>query len=375
MKPTHIFIGISIIYLLAYAAHAMFLGQTVYGDGMYYFSWLRSLVLDMDIDFTNEYAHFGISQLTTPRGLPRNIYAIGPALLWSPGYLWIHSLVKQDGYTFLYQFATGLMSVGYALTGLMLLYRVLRNFFTETASIATILTVALATNLLFYGAVDTVNSHALSFFAASLFLTALLDTSVRARFMLLGISLGLLTIVRIQNAVFGLALLPMILDRRIIHTLIAFVGLVAIQFTFWGVLYGRFGTIPYLTLGLGFSQPQIGAVLFSSQSGLIRWTPIVGLSIIGLLTRRVIPHVFHMVLVGVFVMQLLIVSSWEIWWQGASYSGRMFVSSLPILALGLAAVLQSMISNGWSQRSILYAITGPLSILNAGLIWYFLTIT
>ena len=49
------------------------------------------------------------------------------------------------------------MSVGYALTGLVLLYRVLRNFFTETASIATILTVGLATNLLFYGAVDTVN--------------------------------------------------------------------------------------------------------------------------------------------------------------------------------------------------------------------------
>ena len=40
-----------------------------------------------------------------------------------------------------------------------------------------------------------------------------------------------------------------------------------------------------------------------------------------------------------FAAQLWIISSWSIWWAGASFGHRMFISSLPALAVGAANLL------------------------------------
>jgi hypothetical protein len=41
-----------------------------------------------------------------------------------------------------------------------------------------------------------------------------------------------------------------------------------------------------------------------------------------------------------FAIQLYIVSSWGTWWGGDSFGARFLVSSLPALAIGLAATLE-----------------------------------
>src|SRR5690242_6530102 len=63
-------------------------------DSPGYFAYVRSLVLDHDLDFANEWAHWGLKPLpTTPTGRMSNPYSIGPALIWMPFFLLAHVYV------------------------------------------------------------------------------------------------------------------------------------------------------------------------------------------------------------------------------------------------------------------------------------------
>jgi len=329
----------------------------VYGDGIFYYSWLRSIVIDKDIDFKNEYAHFQVQQ-------PGNKYAVGPALLWSPLFIWIHSVAKSDGYNFGYQLAVGITSVFFTITGFILLFQLLNKYFSQTTSILAIIAIALATNLFFYGSLDTVNSHSLSFFAACVYLSFLL--AKEKNFFLIGISLGLLGIIRTQDIIYGILLLPFLRWRNIVPLFIGFLLSFSLQLIAWQILYGNFLISPYLTGGEGFTlwQPHILEVLFSPHSGLFFWTPILLLGFAGLFKNKLF--------LLVILLQIFIVSSWSTWWQGASYGGRMFVSVLPLFAFGLANIFQLLQKYGWKLNYFLLIIIGPLSMLNILFIFFFL---
>ena len=66
------------------------LGMRVSGEGIAYYVYLRSAVFDGDLDFTNEYEAFNLDDVDprlltpTPTGVPRNVHAVGPAVVWSP---------------------------------------------------------------------------------------------------------------------------------------------------------------------------------------------------------------------------------------------------------------------------------------------------
>ena len=66
------------------------LGARVTGEGISYYVYLRSAVFDGDLDFTNEYEVFNLDDADprllspTPTGVPRNVHAVGPAVVWSP---------------------------------------------------------------------------------------------------------------------------------------------------------------------------------------------------------------------------------------------------------------------------------------------------
>ncbi len=76
--------------------------------------------------------------------------------------------------------------------------------------------------------------------------------------------------------------------------------------------------------------------------------------------------------IAVFILAVLIISSWSTWSQGASYSGRMFVSMLPLLAFGLSALYSKLDRAGLHTTSIILTIIAPLCIINALLIVRFL---
>ncbi len=372
IRPATIFLLITGIYLVGFFSHALYLNKTVYGDGIYYYSWLRSIVVDGDVHFANDFQSFGAAQLPAPGGRWGNIYAVGPAIFWFPAFLMVHTIVGGSGFEFPYQVAVGISSVFFAVIGLLLLFRLLSQFFTETIALLTVLTIAFTTNLWFYGSIDTVNSHALSFFVATLFLTLLF--AKKKNFFLLGICVGLLGLIRIQDAIFGILLLPFLNRKTIIPIALGSFLMFLPQLAAWQALYNKFWVSPYLDRGYGFNffTPHIFDVLFSLNNGLLLWTPIVGLSFVGLLFISEIGKINKLLFIALIITQLVLIASWTTWWQGASFSGRMFISVLPIFSFGLARVFLWLKTYHWPTIYYLLCIIIPLSVINALLIVSFL---
>jgi hypothetical protein len=344
---------ILLVYLGIFFFTSSYHKKTVYGDGIFYYSWLRSIVIDHDFSFNNEYTFFNVGQLMTKNELLGNQFAIGPAIFWFPSYMYIHSLFNGTGYEFVYQVAVGLTSVLFALTGLVFLYMGLTRLFSNTVSCWTTIAIAYGTNILFYGAFDTVNSHALSFFTGAV--VFYLVTEQKKKYFLIGLVTGLLGLIRIQDAAMLLIPIGIVLLQSfgsvknttvstIKHCLYIIVGWIAplsIQFFCWYLLYGDI-RIPYIERGYGFNflHSAFLSVLFSPNNGLFLWTPLVFLSVIGLVFN-VIKNKHNIRMYSVigllfFLWQTYLIGSWSIWWQGASYSGRMFISLLPIMSVGIA---------------------------------------
>ena len=122
-------------------------------------------------------------------------------------------------------------------------------------------------------------------------------------------------------------------------TALAFVAAFLPQMLVWVVLYGRPIALPQ---GEGFMQwtgPHLVAVLFSDNHGLITWTPLLAVALVGL-TRFVTRHTGPGVSIAVVVLL-----SWYVnaavadWWGGEAFGARRFLSLFPLFALGLACWL------------------------------------
>ncbi|MDD1444350.1 hypothetical protein MEO93_29230, partial [Dolichospermum sp. ST_sed3] len=249
------------------------------------------------------------------------------------------------------------MSVCYALVGLVLLYRFV--------PIAVIVAIAGGSNLLFYGSVDTVNSHAVSFFAVCVFLSLL--RSSKRNWVTIGASLGLIALIRTQDLIYVFLLRPGLAasqGRALRKFAFGFLIIFLPQLFAWFMTTGNVIS-PYLTgnEGFNFLHPHILEVLFSLQNGLFLWTPIVLLGIFGLKDK---------LMLAVFFLQLYLVSSWSSWNQGASYSGRMFVSLLPLIAIGLSHLFSTLRRIKLQGLSLYLAVIFPLTLINTIMIISFL---
>lgn len=354
-----LFVSIVCVYILGNVLHAAFVGKTVYGDGVYYYSWLHSLILEQNINFESEYNHLGGNQPYLSTRIPSNKYSIGPALLWTPQYLLIHRFVRTNGYTLPYQLSVSITSVCAVLFGLVLLTRLYAK--KPQSSMIALLLLAFATNLFFYGSIDTVNSHAVTFFWASIYVVLL--TIKPTPWLAAGLALGALSATRLQDSIYILLVLPYwyTMNKRSF-----FVGLtiaIAPQIIVWYLLYGSLIN-PYLRGGEGFSlfSPHILGVLFRKENGLFLWTPVVLFGLIGLFLKRqkyVLPII-------IICLQIYLVSTWSTWWQGASYSGRMLVSILPLIYIGLVEAVErfsKVISSGKSLLLLALSLCGVNTLL------------
>ncbi len=364
MKLRTLFVSIVCVYLLVNVSHAAFLGKTVYGDGVYYFSWLRSLIIEHNINFESEYNRLGGNQPYLYTKIPSNKYSIGPALLWTPNYLIVHRLVHSDGYTFPYQITISITSVCATLFGLLMLTRLSPKRSHE--SLIALLLIAYGTNLFFYGSIDTVNSHAVTFFWASVYIVLL--TIKPIPWFATGLVLGALSATRLQDILYILLIVPHIhtMDKKSFFS--GIILTLTPQIIVWYLLYGSLMN-PYLRGGEGFSifSPHILGVLFGKTSGLFLWTPVVLLGMYGLWYKRK-KYFLHLIII---LLQIYLVSTWSTWWQGESFSGRMFVSILPLIYLGLVEGVNKFSKTISSSKTInLFALS--LCVINTLLIISFL---
>jgi hypothetical protein len=368
-----------------FLAHYKIVGSGVWGDGRYYYSFVRSLVIDRDLSFENELKYFGEPTILTKTGMVANKYSLGPALLWLPFFVIAHIIVKGDGYSYFYQIFTGLGSVFYGVLGLYLSLLLAKEYFSEKIALLATLGIWLGSNLFFYTAVDPINSHAVSFLIASVIIFAWQKFNQEKKvyqLAILGFLIGFLAMIRTQDIIFAAPLLilslkdlkknaRMILIRTLVFLLFILIGFLP-QLIVWKTLYGEFKS-PYLIFGGKFNwlTPQFLTVLFSSNNGLFYYSPILLFSLGGFFNLFKKSCSLATSGIFLFLLQTYIVSSWHIWWGGASYGGRMFTSLMPFFIIALGAFINWL----GKKQIIFYPILIVLMILNFRMIIKFLLAT
>jgi hypothetical protein len=341
-------------------------------DAVEYYAHLRSLYYDRDLEFGNEFEHFGIltrgdKTVPTATGHRRTIFSVGPALLWLPFYALGDAVARvagnpEQGYSAWHVRAVCFGSLAFVVIGLMLLERVLRPLYPLAAT-PTVLLLFYATMLWWYATIEPVMSHPGSFFLAAL--TLWLWWPQRhglglGRALLLGLVIGLLATVRWQGGV--LLLLPGFSLLRTLHgaprstlrtgllTLLAFLVGALPQLLAWKAIFGHYllADPPHGRDFLRLDHPWLLETFFSSRHGLLYWTPLLWGGFLGLLALlRRDRATALMLLVPVAVISYVNACSGD-WWAGGSFSNRRFDQALPLLAVGLAHLVAGFIS--WTRR-------------------------
>jgi hypothetical protein len=339
------------------------------------FVYLRSAVFDRDVDFTNEYGWFvdrdpvqyqslanAFLRARTPAGHAPNNAPIGSAMLWS--VLYVPAVLAEAltgggsspaGYSTTDIAAICIASMLYAAVGVLLAHETCRRFASDPAAFWATVTLWLGSNLIFYMYVTPPMSHAGSFFVSALLLWAWLraETGPGAA---VGVGLlgGLLATVRWQDALFLLTPLSApVVDGRIRQPggvgrwltsscwmIAGFCVAFLPQLFVWWRLNGSlrpYGMMATTEGRFSLAAPHVLGVLFSPFHGLLVWTPILLPAFIGLAMMAVMDGRGRAIAIGV-VAQLYLISGYAAAF-GHGFGQRLFVSSLPAAAVGLAVFI------------------------------------
>lgn len=393
LVPVLVFVGATLAAAAAFGAFAAMLRSrgTVFnkGDPIGYYVYLRSLVHDGDLDFTDDYTLFqpsedipgpNLGRIDATTGRLDNNYTVGLPLLVAPIYAAGNVVFARyygddrslGGFPlFLDQLIFSYGGLLVAAAGLWLSFRFVCLYFPERVSLLATLSFWLCSPLLYYTAREPFQSHSASVFAVSLFLYIWQVPSLRSRprWILMGIAAALVVMSRQQDAV--ILLLPVgaaIIDdgwrcswRKVCSALpfvgLGFVPLFAVQMLVWHTLRGSFVTYAYRGQDFAYlTRPRIAAVLVSSNHGLISWHPLIVVCLLGLLLLSLREHsVIGRLALVCFVAQLYVVSSWWCWWMGNSFGHRGFLGLTPLFVLGLAAVF-ARFTRPWTHRLLVAAV-------------------
>jgi hypothetical protein len=387
-RPTAVIGGLAVVCLLAFLVTIPLPrvdGQLLGADGFGYFVYLPSVVIDHDLDLTNQYAtllpHGPIpSTERTSTGLLANPWPVGAALLWLPFFLLAHVLaiglhglgagIRLDGCGYWYQTFVIAGNIGYGGAALLMAYGVAHRVSAPASALWATVLVGFAGNLVYYLTAEASMAHAVSAFAVSLFFLAWMRMRGRPGIMpaaALGACVGLIALVRQQDVL--LATVPLgghligcwragHAQRARLPVLSWFrdalvMGLAALlvyspQMLVSHVIYGAWWSLPQLYASqwgdlprFAWSSPHFIDVLVSARRGLLAWHPVFAIALLGIVPLWRHDRTFAAaVLLGV-VAEAYLLGCWFDWWQGRAFGARAFISCLPLFTAALAALVDA----------------------------------
>ena len=344
-------------------------------DSPSYYVYLRSAVFDHDLDFANEWRHWGFTDRPlTPNGHRLNQHAAGSALLWSPFFLATHALVRVgaalglhgyqvDGYSAPYLRSAAWGTATWVVLGLALLVRALGSWFGRTLAVLAAGAAFFASPLPYYLFVQPLMAHG-NVFALVCALIAIVLALERepsaTRWTVAGLLVGLLAATRWQAVVAGALLVPLaashLKTRRLRPVWLAAAAGGALagglpQLVAWAVLFGHplvilqwaFGSglrLEQSQTGLNWGAPFLWDVLLSADRGLLSWTPVAGLGLAGLFLLLRARTSFASGALAVALLTAWVNASARDWTGGDAFGARRIDLVFPFLAFGLAELLR-----------------------------------
>lgn len=362
------------------------------GDGIGYYALARAPLIEHNLDFLRDYqsgnASFRDARIDE-NGAPRpsfrtatghldNHFTVGPAMLWAPFLLTAHvgvllaramgSHVTADGFSAPYRFAMAFGTALYGFLGLLLANRLASKYVDERWAFLATISIWWSSSLPVYMYFNPSWSHAHSAFTVALFFWYWRETRDQRgtrQWCVLAVIAGLMLNVYYANVTI-LTVLVVEAGRQYVaafrnassrdaqrdvatvkrlfvnHLLFAVIVIFCLLPTFISryVIYGsplESGYIPLKDWSWG--SPYFLAVLFSSNHGLLLWTPVVVLAIAGLVVfwwRE--PHAGAPIVAAVLAFYVLIACYPD--WDGiSSYGNRFFISLTAPFILGLSVLL------------------------------------
>ena len=373
--------------LLCFVLSLPMVNPIVHGDGVGYYAYVRAPLIQHNLRFEEDWRHGNLNfsqsrtradgQLLpeeyTETGHVGNLFTVGPAILWFPFLLLAHLFVltcdflgahiPANGFSTPYVLAMAIGTASYGFLGLLLAFSLARKYVAEQWAFLATLGVWFASSLPVYMYFNPAWSHAHSAFVAALFLWYWDRTGSNrstAQWLLLGLISGLMVDVYFPNGVF--LLLPLIESLwrysafrttgiRAVRNLFLqnLVFLVAIflatipTFLTRKTIFGgylRFGSYP--NLAWNWSAPYWRSVLFSSDHGLVSWTPLLGFALLGLFFPSRQARTLALYLGAATAAFFYLIASYPYWDGLSSFGNRFFISLTPVFVFGLALLLASV---------------------------------
>jgi hypothetical protein len=131
----------------------------------------------------------------------------------------------------------------------------------------------------------------------------------------------------------------------------------SLQLAYWHELTGHWISYSYRNEGFPYwMHPKIAAVLFDSQNGLFIYSPLVLLSMVGLVLGWRERRFQAPALTLIFVIITYVFASWWAWWFGGAFGHRCYVEYYALLAFPLAGTFEKLLAlRSRAVRSLAFA--------------------
>ena len=333
------------------------LGQT---DSMGYYQYLPTWFCEGEL-LPDTYV------VRLENGNPLSIFSFGVAILQAPFFLVGHLFASGFGYSTAgysppYAIAQLVSTSFYLAFSIWLLGKYLAVTFSKNVVLFSVLAIYLGTNLYYYSSFDAGMSHTYNFFLFALLILTyqkLLSTKKGVYLVILGITIGLLTLVKPYNLLGLLWIVPFskskwneswqLIRKNILMFFLALFlacSLLFSQMFYWFLVSGNFLLFSYGTKGEGFNwtSPELIKVLFSVQNGWFIYTPLMFLSFIGIGIMLKSKDASGLKIAIILVLIYYIISSWWAWWFGGAFGHRAFVEYYAFLVIPLAKFIEYVLT-------------------------------
>lgn len=305
--------------------------------------------------------------LKAPKGNYIMKYSCGQALMYLPAFICGHVAANVfsytvDGFSLPYQIAINIQSLAIGCLGLWLLGKILKKYFADQVVAAAIIIIALASNYLQYSSLDNAFSHNYLFTLYCIIILLTIRWHERPQIssaILLGLCCGLAALTRPTEMI--TVMIPLLwavydrpsiirkilmLRRNLLKIAAFFCAAIAVgilQLIYWKLYAGSW---LYFSYGedqtFSWLRPHVWNVLMSYQKGWLIYTPVMILSISGFITLyRYHRDLFFIVFIY-FLVFFYLVSAWDNWLYGGSFSMRAMIQSYPLLGISLASFIEWM---------------------------------
>lgn len=320
-------------------------------------------------------------------GKIKNKYTSGVAIFQAPFFLASHlvalltsppsdgSPLTSPGFSQTYYYSIIVSGAVYACLGMFFLCSFLTLYFKPLVSLVTCIGILFGSNLYYYAIGPSGMSHVYSFFVFSALLyhsTVFFKSMTFKSAIIFGLLCGMAILLRPTNIIFITFvvffnweggnlfsnLISLLKKPLIVLTiLLATVSIWIPQMLYWYETTGHLITYSYGEEGFtNWKKPELIKIWFSSLNGLFSYTPLLILSITGIVLLILKKKQAGFTLGFFFLFISYVFASWWIWTYGCALGSRPFVEYYALMAIPLASFLGNLKSKGGIIATTLFMI-------------------